>query len=368
MNSQQSSARAPQLEGVQVLRFFAAFLVMAAHAKMVLRDDEVWRTWDASVGACGVDVFFVISGFVVAMSAARATSAKAFMMDRMLRVLPLYFAVSAVFVVKRVMSGEGLTADLVVNSALFLPLLEMDDYSGTVHPYGWSIAFEMWFYALLALLLGTIARTGATAATLCASVLGLGCVATSLIYDGAWLLPRFIFSPLGLEFAAGCALYALRDRIKSFARHAWVVLTACVVALPFTGYLGYPSEVIGRTDMSFARVLVWGGAAASVFVLFHAAEKTVRWPKTLVALGTASYSIYMVQPFVVPAVRQLALTGSARVAVFFLLSILAGWLMYLWLERPLLAFTRSWTGRGDAPISPMRDAISAALRRLKPTG
>jgi peptidoglycan/LPS O-acetylase OafA/YrhL len=35
-------ARAPRLEGIQVLRFVAAFLVMCAHAKMVLRDDEVW--------------------------------------------------------------------------------------------------------------------------------------------------------------------------------------------------------------------------------------------------------------------------------------------------------------------------------------
>jgi exopolysaccharide production protein ExoZ len=357
MKLSHSPARPHQLESVQVLRFVAAFLVMCAHAKMVLRDDEIWTSFDVAMAACGVDVFFVISGFVVAMSAARAASARSFMMDRMLRVLPLYFVVSAAFVAKRILSGEGLTADLVVNSVLFLPLLEMDDYSGTVHPYGWSIAYEMWFYALLALLIGTVAKTGAAAAILCASVLAAGCVVTSLVYNGAWLLPRFVFGPLVLEFAAGCALYVFRDKLKACIRHAWTVLPLCLIALPFTSYLGYPTEVIGRMDMSFARALIWGGLAVSVFVLFYVAEKTVRWPKWLVALGTASYSIYMIQPFVVPAVRQLALTGSARVAVFFVLSTLGGWLMYLWFERPLLAFVRSWAGRSEAPILPMKDVI-----------
>ena len=352
MNPPLHGTRSSPLASVQALRFVAAFLVMCAHAKGVLRDEEIWSSFDTAMGACGVDLFFVISGFVIAMSAARAVSARAFMADRMLRVLPLYFAVSAAFVAKRVLSGEGLTADLVVNSVLFLPLLEMDDYSGTVHPYGWSIAYEMWFYGLLALLLGSVAKTGVVAVMLCATVLSVGCVVTSLAYNGAWLLPRFVFGPLVLEFAAGCALYLHRDKLKTHARHAWAALPVCLIALPFTSYLGYPTEVIGRSGMSFARVLIWGGLAASVFVIFYTAEKTVRWPRWLVALGTASYSIYMIQPFVVPAVRQLALTGSARVAVFFLLSTVGGWLMYLWFERPLLAFVRSWAGRSEAPVLP----------------
>jgi exopolysaccharide production protein ExoZ len=332
---------------------------------MVLRDEEVWPSFDTAMGACGVDVFFVISGFVIAMSAERAVSARTFMMDRVLRVLPLYFVVSAAFVAKRVLSGEGLTADLVVNSVLFLPLLEMDDYSGTVHPYGWSIAYEMWFYGLLALLLGTVAKTGAAAAMLCAAILAVGCVVTSLVYDGAWLLPRFVFGPLVLEFAAGCALYLYRDKLTSHVRYAWAVLPMCLIALPFTSYLGYPMEIIGRADMSYARVLIWGGLAVSVFVIFYTAEKTVRWPRWLIALGTASYSIYMIQPFVVPAVRQLALTGSARVAAFFALSTLGGWLMYLWFERPLLVFVRSWAGRRDSQTLPMKGAVFAALRSLR---
>ena len=349
--------RAPQLEGIQVLRFVAAFLVMGAHAKLVLHDDEVWRSWDAAMAACGVDVFFVISGFVVSMSAARAASARAFLTDRILRVLPLYFLVSAFFVAKRVVTGEGLTSELMVNSVLFLPLLDMEVYAGTVHPYGWSIAYEMWFYSLLALLLCGIAKTAAGAPALCAAVLTVGCAVTGVAYDGAWLLPHFVFGPLGLEFAAGCALYLFREKLAAHAWYAWAVLPTCLAALPFTSYLGYPMEVVGQANLGFARALIWGGLAVSIFALFYAAEKKVRWPRSLVALGTASYSIYMIQPFVVPAVKHLALAGSARVAVFFVLSIIGGWLMYLWFERPLLMLVRSWAGRSAAPILPVKGAV-----------
>jgi len=331
---------------------------MFAHAKMVLRDDEVWARWDASMAACGVDVFFVISGFVVAMSAARATSARAFMTDRMLRVLPLYFLVSSLFVAKRIASGEGLGTNEWLNSLLFLPLLDRDDYTSPVHPYGWSIAFEMWFYGLLALLLAWFAPL--RAAGMCAGVLAFGAVVVACAYPGSWVLPRFLFSPLGLEFAAGCVLYLLRDKIRPRAWMAACVAPGLMVAVAYTSYLGYPTEVIGRAGMSFARALIWGGLAVCVFVLFYAAEKKVRWPRSLVALGTASYSIYLIQPFVVRVVRGLEVSGSLRVACFIGVSVAAGWLMYLCLERPLMHLAKAWLRR-PPPLEPVVKA--AVLRR-----
>lgn len=356
MNPSHSSGRRSQLQGIQVLRFVAAFLVMCAHAKMVLRDEEVWRRWDASMAGCGVDVFFVISGFVIAMSAARAVSARAFLMDRMLRVLPLYFAVSALFVAKRLVSGELLSANEWVNSLLFLPFLDMEDYTSPVHPYGWSIAFEMWFYALLALLLTFAAR--AQAAGVCAAILATGAVVTGLGYQATWILPKFIFSPLVMEFAAGCALYALRDKIRGRAWYAALALPGLIVAVAYTSYLGYPSEVIGREGMSFARALIWGGLAVCVFSLFYAAEERVKWPRSLVALGTASYSIYLIQPFVVRAVRGLEVSGSLRVACFMAVSVLAGYLMYLCVEKPLLALGKAWLRRPATQDDlPIKDAV-----------
>lgn len=204
-----------RMESIQVLRFVAASLVMGAHAKTVLADEEVPTRWDAAMLACGVDVFFVISGFVIAMSAERAAGALAFFRDRCLRVLPLYLVVSSLFVAKRVVSGEGVPASDLVNTLAFVPWLDVGAYSGTVHPYGWSIAYEMWFYSLVALSLGFAAK--ARASLLCAAVLAGGSLLVGLFYQAPWLVPRFVFGPLVVEFAAGCALYAWRERIGRFA-------------------------------------------------------------------------------------------------------------------------------------------------------
>lgn len=355
MNDLPHTTRTPRLESIQVLRFAAAFLVMGAHAKLVLRDEEISTSWDASVAACGVDVFFVISGFVIAMTAARAKSARSFMLDRVLRVLPMYFLVSILFAAKRVLSGEGLTSSAWVNSVLFVPLLDMDAYTFTFHPYGWSIAYEMWFYALVAVFLGVATKTRAS--VLCAGVLAAGSVVVGLGYEARWFLPRFLFSPLVLEFAAGCALFAYRDQIRTYRAYAWAALPVFVAALPFSSYLGYPGEVIGHAAMGFARALIWGGFSVCVFALFYAAEEKVKWPRSLVALGTASYSIYLIQPFVVRAVKSLEVSAIVRLACFFGISIVAGWLMYLFLERPLLAFSKSCLGRRSAPEFPVKAEV-----------
>jgi exopolysaccharide production protein ExoZ len=357
MNNPLPHSSAPRLEGVQVLRFLAAVLVMVAHSKLVLREHEIPSSWDASIAACGVDVFFVISGFVIAMSAARARSAWSFLVDRALRVLPLYFLVSALFVAKRVVSGEEITGGVLVNSVLFLPWLDHGAYGGTYHPYGWSIAFEMWFYGLLALLLVFVSR--ARAPLVCAAVLSVGCVAVGLGYRGEWLLPEFAFSPLVLEFAAGCVLYALRDKVRAYAWHACALLPVFVGGIWFTSYLGYPGEVIGVAHLGFARALIWGGFAVCVFVLCYAAEKKMKWPASLVALGTASYSIYLIQPFVVRLGAALPLPPLPRVAGFMALSVALGWLMYVWLERPLLSRAKAWIAARSAPLVPVVPVLPA---------
>lgn len=344
------ATRAPRLESLQALRFLAAFIVMGAHAKLVVRDEELPRHWDASMLSCGVDVFFVISGFVIAMSASRAASAGSFLLDRALRVLPLYFLVSSLFLAKRLYEGEAITAATWVNSVLFLPALDVGTYTSPLHPYGWTIAYEMWFYGLVAVLMMGVAK--ARAGLACAGLLAGGGVVVALGYDAPWLLPRFLFGPLGWEFAAGCVLYAYRDVARRRAGWAWPLLPVFGAGVWFTSYLGYPGEVIGHTFAGFARAFIWGGLATCVVTLFLAAEDKVRWPSWLVGLGTASYSIYLIQPVAVRLVAGLDSGPGARIAAFIALSVALGALMYVCLERPIAHAAKAWkkgrSGEGAA--------------------
>ena len=327
------TSRAPRLQGLQALRFLVAFLVMGAHAKLVLREHELPQSWDASILSCGVDVFFVISGFVIAMSAGRASGAAGFLLDRALRVLPLYFLLSSIFVAKCFFEGEAISAAIWVNSVLFLPLLDVQTYTNPLHPYGWSIAYEMWFYFLVAALMPVVAK--ARAGLACAGLLAAGGVVVAIGYDAPWMLPRFLFGPLGLEFAAGFLLFTYRDVVRRRAALAWPLLPVFGAGVWFTSYLGYPGEVIGHTFTGFARAFIWGGLATCVVALFVAAEEKVRWPAWLVALGTASYSIYLIQPITVRLAAELKCGPIARVAAFMALSVALGWLMYVFLEKPI---------------------------------
>ncbi len=352
------ATRAPRLESLQALRFLAAFLVMGAHAKLVLRDDELPKAWDAAIFSCGVDVFFVISGFVIAMSATRATGAGSFLLDRAVRVLPLYFLVSSLFVAKRFFEGEEIGAATWVNSVLFLPALDVGTYTNPLHPYGWTIAYEMWFYALVAALM--LGVTKARAGLACAGLLAGGGAVVALGYDAPWLLPRFLFSPLGWEFAAGCALFAFRDTVTRRANVLWPLLPVFGAGVWFTNYLGYPGEVIGHTFTGFARAFIWGGLATCVVALFVVAEGKVRWPAWLVALGTASYSIYLIQPVTVRLAAGLDCGPAARVGVFMALSVALGALMYVCVEKPIAGAAKAW--RRSRPADGATAAKGAGLQ------
>ena len=80
------------------------------------------------------------------------------------------------------------------------------------------------------------------------------------------------------------------------------------------------------------------------------------------ALGTASYSIYLIQPFTVRLGAMLPLPPVARVAGFMALSVVAGWLMYRWLERPLLVRAKAWIAARSTKGAPVLPAKAAALQ------
>lgn len=342
-----------KLEGLQVLRFVAAFLVMCAHVKFVWRDDETPWFWDTAGAACGVDIFFVISGFVISMTADRARSAQAFLMDRFFRVLPLYILMSFVIGAKRILIGEGVTINAIVNSVLFLPILDAGRYTNTIHPYGWSIAYEMWFYLLLSIAL--LFSSGRRASLYCATVLFVGSVLVLFLYDSVWLLPDFLFNPLVLEFSAGCLLYHFREKIGRYTIHASIALPLFALGVCATSFLGYHLEIIADTGLGGARALIWGGFAVSVFILFYSMEKRVRWPRFLVVLGTASYSIYMIQPLTLRLASGLDLGANLRMIFFICVTTLGGWISYILVERPLLVRSKSWLSSRSAGFNRKRE-------------
>src|SRR5262249_55839896 len=135
----------------------AALLVVFNHSRQFAGFESAI---DTTVGHAGVDIFFVISGFVMAVTAGRANyPAGVFLQRRIIRIVPLYWA-ATFFTAGLLLIAPGLFRDNVVTlkhfllSLFFIPHVSPDsahDLSPLIK-IGWTLNFEMFFYVVFAAL------------------------------------------------------------------------------------------------------------------------------------------------------------------------------------------------------------------------
>src|SRR4051812_28912069 len=146
---------------IQILRFFAAVAVIGFHALGVAPDGfkvaESTISFLLSYGGRGVDLFFVISGFIIfyATHSAKLTSAE-FLRRRVERIVPLYFLViSAVTILAIAVPATFGTPDWYTPRHILksLAFIAFTDGEMPVVYVGWSLEYEMYFYLTVALLM-----------------------------------------------------------------------------------------------------------------------------------------------------------------------------------------------------------------------
>jgi peptidoglycan/LPS O-acetylase OafA/YrhL len=337
--------RGKPLRGIQALRALAAMAVVLYHAADLARARLVPGAPAFGLnGAAGVDLFFVISGFVMVVSARRlsvqADAARMFLGARLRRIVPLYWActalkIAAVLAFPAAAHTTRLGLAYCIDSFLFLPVHDMAGQFRPVLPVGWTLSFEMLFYALFAACLA--ARQ--SPALLLPPVLA----AIALLPQGssAW---HEISNPIVLEFAFGTTLATLWLRgYRLPAPLAWLVLAtslAWLVAAPKT--------------LLATRLLSWGLPAGALLGATVSLEQRIaaRIPREILALGDASYAIYLSHGFVLAALgyfasRMPGLAPALGLATGVLASAAFGCLMYRMIEWPLLR-----SGAAVAPAAP----------------
>ena len=149
------------IESIHAMRGVAALAVAVSHLPSFIPiAPGTGHAWDAlAVGKAGVDVFFVISGFVMATATASLPSgwrtSLAFLWRRLARVAPLYwlvtlFLVSLYLADRRFGAERPLDVDLVLRSLLFVPVHGPDGGIRPIVGVGWSLDYEMYFYLCMA--------------------------------------------------------------------------------------------------------------------------------------------------------------------------------------------------------------------------
>lgn len=314
---------------IQYLRAVAAIAVAVYHAFQ-------WRDGGFEVGRAGVDVFFVISGFIMwSITAGRPVAPASFLWRRLTRVAPTYWLLTLG------MAGVALgwPAFLpnvhagwshVLLSMAFVTHFDPVGLPFPVLPAGWTLNYEAEFYLLFAvgLLLKESQRLAFVTAGLVA-ITALGLLDPPLYALGA--------NAMMLEFAGGLWLARLvRARILPGPG-----LAAGLAAL---GLLAFGLTNSGAFADSLLRPLTWGVPAVLLVAGAVGLEEAGRTPRLpwLKALGDASYSIYLCHA---PATALVAHTlGTSDLRLFIpagvAASVAAGLACRALVEKPLLALLR----------------------------
>jgi exopolysaccharide production protein ExoZ len=290
-------------QNIELLRFIAALAVVYFHAVGALRSgsfSDIESNPFTELGAAGVDLFFVISGFVIFLSATRKSrSPIEFARDRLVRLVPAYWilTVSHLVILAGVAIYRGTEVPFnfswTIQSLFFvsqplgnnLPLISQ----------GWSLEIEMLFYLLVAM--GLVIKNKV------ANILFPALALVSLVGFG-------FLSDLALEFIFGGLLGLLYRRMKFPAPIS--------IAVGVIGIVMFVSPVlIGAVDAP--RWVTWG--IPSMLVVFSAINlPQLNW-KILPTLGAASYPVYLLHMMVINIVSPIvSMFGPSTVLFFFALA------------------------------------------------
>ena len=252
------------LVSIQYLRGIAAVVVVYFHTGV----NSANFSWPAALprvfGEAGVDMFFVISGFVMVLVTSRRDMAPLdFLRRRVIRVVPLYWTVNAAIALAGSLYPAAMLENKIIwphiaQSLLFIP--HINPITGTTQPFfklGWTLNYEMYFYAVFAVLL--LVRPLA----LRLGLLALGGAACAMFFLAAQPRDPLLFvytNPVMLEFVMGAG-----------------------VAYAFVG--GF----VARLNANLGWPLVLAGSALIMFnpIEFNLVERFLFWgaPSALIAVG-----------------------------------------------------------------------------------
>jgi exopolysaccharide production protein ExoZ len=313
-----------RIGSVQALRFFAALGVTYCHVTLNFGGPTGW------LGAMGVDVFFVISGFIITRAAMK--SPEGFLRHRIARVLPPYYLVVIPWFIMSI--GEGIDWRRTLATFALWPVT--DQFAMPYLFVAWSLCFEALFYACIWLVLRGVPARWLIVAYATAMALGALTLWPPLVYLG---------SPLILEFLMGVAIALMPNCRPKLGAMALALGAAVIVAYAIAGGPKVGNCILLGQGWPI-RPLVWGVPAA--LLVFGAAQFPRQKLGPLEFLGDTSYSLYLVHLPVILALGYL----STNLAGAVLACVLAGGVFHIMAERPGIKIARALLfSRRGAPTS-----------------
>ncbi|WP_134702556.1 acyltransferase [Ammoniphilus sp. YIM 78166] len=312
-------------ETLQLLRGVAAILIVFFHA---FGENSIFV-----YGVYGVDLFFVLSGFIIMYThhsdIGLSNTLRDFLIKRLVRIFPTYWMVTFCYITLVTISGHALSVEYIVKSLLLLPQDTLP-----IVGVAWSLQFELLFYLIFSLLI----------------------LNKKIFYPMFWMwglasmsflflpieLPKvlkFIFSPFNLEFLLGCiiALVIIKNKLS----YKWIAgMGISTIIISF--FLQY------KVFFEVHRVIFWGVPFSILILGLVKLEirRRVHIPRVLTYFGDASYSIYLthlISLLVLEDIAEMILVENLILAKFLIcaLSIMLGCIFYSLFERKYYYYLKS---------------------------
>lgn len=337
-----------KLETLEVVRALAALAVVAFHASEQphIKGFAAESHPVLAYGRFGVQVFFVLSGFIIlyihGKEIGHPDRVPRYFYRRWLRIWPIYAALTILQVLAKVLL-PGREADSLVQVLTSLFFLDLENTP--VINVGWTLVHEAFFY----LVFGVIMTVGVRFAGW--FLVGFAMVMAVYHFDSSPANPlvAFTFSHMKWYFLSGIAVACLIPSVFTGLRPSARRLGFFMMCfMGVVGIVGVMMPELGRVGGQTLFRAVGIGLLLFFLVVFDL-HKRIKMPRILVYFGAASYSIYLVHSTVIDlglVVLQKATPGllanhlGPTMTVLALLSVLCGCICHELLEKPLIRWIR----------------------------
>jgi exopolysaccharide production protein ExoZ len=313
------------INNIQALRAFAAISVVLYHT-LDLAKSYGYRTQSFMFmegwGGNGVDIFFVISGFVmVYIQYSKPKKPTEFMMSRIKRIVPLYWSITLLVVLLMyfIPTAFGVATFNVKHS--ILSFLFLNHYFSSAFPViipGWTLEYEMFFYFLFGLSLFFSRSKNAV-------LVSLFLIVYVILFNKDIIVIEFVMGML-------VAYLYIKQYFINYGN-----------LLFYAGLAGILMSIIYRPDIN--RVIFQG--LPSMLLVLGSCYLPQTKSRILLFLGSASYSIYLIHTLTMPVFYKLmrmvgfpVVFSDLLVLMCLLYSVLLGGVMYSYYEKPINKYLR----------------------------
>lgn len=327
-------------QSLQFLRGISAFLVLFLH---LLQQSNIKPFGYGLPAQAAVDVFFLLSGFIILSSLREAETSKTFIIKRVFRIFPVYWLILAVFIAfYTLFQNEFIPHNKIILNTFLLPY-GYGIYKSSIVGVAWSTMFEMYFYTVITILLSI--KISKKHIPIFVATLIIFLYIVSRIIDNLNLnininsymlsIKMILGSPHVLMFVAGTLIFYFFTLIEKMLKNINVKIFLVISTVLYGFLFLIPYNMILALIIVPATFCLWIISEKKNVVNFE------RNPllKLFVKIGDWSYSLFLIHMVFIYIFKNIFSDSFLFLALFSIIcSVISSYILYTYIEKPFIRF------------------------------